>query len=248
MISAIILTKNNEDKISDAIHSLKNLVEEIIVVDTGSTDNTIKIATSFGAKIIKISGGGYSEWRNKGAEASNGDWILYLDSDERLTSELSHEILQISKGSLHNVFAIPRENIILGKIMKHGGEWPDYQIRLFSKPSKFIWKGDLHETPVFKGTLGHLINPMIHLKHDNVSDMVTKTNKWSTLEAKLLFDAKHPPVVWWRFIRIMLSEAYLRLIVKKGFMDGAEGIIYSLYQSWSKFLTYAKLAEMQKTK
>ena len=75
--------------------------------------------------------------------------------------------------------------------------------------------------------------------------MVEKTNKWSETEAKLLYDANHPPMKWWRFARIMLTEIWLRLIKSKGYKDGAEGIIYSFYQVWSRFLTYAKLWEMQ---
>lgn len=244
-LSAIILAKNNEDKIAGAITSLTGLADEVILIDTGSTDKTIKIAKDHKAKVTQMSEGSYSDWRNRGAQEAKGDWILYLDSDERVTDDLKDEILQIVKGSVYTTFAIPRINIILGKKMMHGGEWPDYQIRLFSKDSKFEWKGDLHERPVYKGELGHLINPMLHLKHDNISEMVVKTNRWSEVEAKLLFDANHPKMSWWRFLRIMMTELIDRLIIKKGFLDGREGIIYSYYQAWSKFLTYAKLAEMQ---
>ncbi len=245
MISGIILAKNNEDKIKDAISSLSGLADEVIVIDTGSTDKTIKIAKENKARVVEVSGGRYSDWRNRGAREAKGEWVFYLDSDERITPELKDEILELTYGSEYTSFAIPRINVILGKKMMHGGEWPDYQIRLFSPDSKFEWRGDLHERPVYKGKLGHLTSPMIHLKHDKLSEMVVKTNKWSEVEAKLLFDANHPKMSWWRFLRIMAPELFGRLIIKGGFLDGPEGVIYSYYQAWSKFLTYAKLAEMQ---
>jgi glycosyltransferase involved in cell wall biosynthesis len=245
MITGVILAKNNEDKIKDAITSLFLVASDVLVIDTGSHDKTIKIAKENKARVVEVSGGSYSDWRNRGKKEAKGEWIFYLDSDERVTPELRDEILELTTESEYTTFAIPRINVIFGKKMLHGGEWPDYQIRLFSPDSKFEWHGDLHERPIYQGELGHLNHPIIHLKHDKLSEMVEKTNKWSEVEAKLLFDANHPRMTWWRFLRIMMTELLDRLIIKRGFLDGPEGIIYSYYQAWSKFLTYAKLAEMQ---
>ncbi len=245
MISAIILTKDSESLIEGAIQSLSGFATEIIVVDTGSSDRTIQIAKDLGAKVIEISGGNYSDWRNRAINEAKGEWIFYLDSDETLTPESKTEMENAMQSFRYPVFAIPRINMIFNKKMIHGGEWPDYQIRLFNKVSQFNWEGDLHERPVFQGELGHLVNPMLHLKHNSISDMIEKTNKWSEVEAKLLYESGHPQMSWWRFIRIMLTEIFSRLIIKKGFLDGPEGVIYSFYQMWSKFLTYAKLLQMQ---
>ena len=107
------------------------------------------------------------------------------------------------------------------------------------------WRGVLHETPVVKGEIGYFKYPLIHLKHDFLSEMVEKTNEWSEMEAKLLLKANHPRMKWWRFMRIMLTEFYLRMIKQAAFLDGGEGVIYAFYQVWSRFLTYAKLWEMQ---
>ncbi len=252
-LSVIIITKNNEDKIKDCLESVKNLSSAILVIDGGSTDNTVKIAKSYDARIIKQKGKGYSDWRNQGIKEANGEWIFYLDSDERVTSELQEEIksvvshvaMQPSNNGI-SAYAIPRQNIILGRQMRHGGWWPDYVKRLFKKSALQKWTGDLHEEPVFDGTLGHLKNAIVHLKHDNLSEMVEKTNNWSEIEAKLLLDANHPKMAWWRFFRIMATELWYRLIVKRGFLDGTPGIVYAIYQMWSKFITYGKLWEMQK--
>src|SRR4030043_592272 len=245
-ISAIVIAKNEEDKIGECLVSLL-FCDEIILVDSGSTDSTIKIAQSHNAKVIKYTNGSFSQWRNEGLKNVKNEWVLYLDADERVTPLLKNEIIQLIKNSNEkfSAYAIPRRNIILGKEMKQGGWWPDYVKRLYIKNSLKKWTGDLHEEPVFEGNLGHLKNPMVHIKHNDLSEMVDKTNKWSEVEARLLYESNHPDMSWWRFFRVMASELWLRLIKLKGFLDGAEGIIYAIYQSWSKFLTYAKLWEMQ---
>lgn len=247
-ITGIIISKNNADKIGRALKSLDGLAEEIVVVDTGSVDETLRIAKKYGARVFEDKGKGYSDWRNRGLKEARGEWVFYLDSDEEVSDYLATEIrLTIDKDKdNHIAYAIPRKNIILGREMMHGGWWPDYVKRLFKKDALGKWEGDLHEEPVFEGAMGHLKNPIVHYKHDKLSEMVEKTNKWSEIEAKLLFGSGHPTMSWWRFIRIMLTEAWYRLVIMRGFLDGTEGIIYSIYQMWSKFVTYGKLWEMQK--
>ena len=207
----------------------------------------IDIAKKHGVLVTEFEKGGYSDWRNKGLAKATGDWILYVDADERVTPELRKEISElINKTSeKYSSFAIPRRNIILGREMKHGGWWPDYVKRLYKKDSLVKWEGDLHEEPVIKGEMGHLDNPLIHEKHDSLGEMVEKTNKWSEIEAKLMYDANHPPMNIFRFITAMVREFWLRMIKKVAFLDGTEGVIYALYQVYSKFISYAKLWEMQ---
>lgn len=247
MISVVVIAKNEEGKIGDALASVKDLADEILVLDGGSTDKTIAIASKAKAKVVKQKGKSYSDWRNQGIKEAEGDWIFYLDADERVTPELKQEIrnIMISDKSQCVAYAIPRKNIIFGREMKHGGWWPDYVKRLFKKAALGRWVGELHEDPVFEGELGHLKSALVHLKHNNISEMIAKTNKWSVVEAKLLFGVGHPKMTWWRFFRIMTGELWYRLIVKKGFLDGTEGTIYSIYQMFSRYVTYVKLWEMQ---
>lgn len=250
-ISVLIITKNEEAKIKGCLESVA-WADEIVLVDTGSDshDKTNKIARKYGAQVYKYTQGSYDAWRSFALTKAKYDWVLYVDADERVTSDLRREIDSVLTGRYQflpqfTAFAIPRRNIILGKEMRHGGWWPDYVKRLFRKDSLRSWTGNLHEEPVFEGSLGHLKNAFIHEKHATLSEMVEKTNKWSEVEAKLILDSGHPQMVWWRFMRIMATEFWLRMVVHKGFMDGAEGVIYALYQVWSRFLTYAKLWEMQ---
>ena len=245
-ISAVIIAQNEEKKIGDCLESVK-WVDEVIVIDNESTDKTAAIATKFGAKVVNFRGGTYSTRKNKGAEEAKGEWLLYIDADERVTPELRKEIEdRVLKNPTETViYAIPRRNIILGRELHHGGWWPDYVKHLIKKDSFNGWKGDLHEEPIFDGELGHLKGALLHIKHDNLSEMVEKTNNWSNVEARLMYEANHPPMNIFRFTTAMFREFWLRMIKQMAFLDGAEGIIYAIYQVYSRFISYAKLWEMQ---
>ncbi len=257
-LSIIVLTKNAEEKLDDCLKSVSGM-GEIVVLDGGSMDNTLKIARKYSARIIKQKNGSYDTWRNQGKEAAKCEWLFYIDPDERVTPELRDEITPITSYTFDKLsagqslvanaaYAIPRRNFVFGKELKHGGWYPDYVVRLIKKDKLIKWEGELHEQPKIDGELGYLKNSFIHLKEDNLSDMVEKTNKWSEVEAKLLLDSGHPPMVWWRFIRPVVTEVVNRLILKLGFLDGVQGIIFSVYQGYSVFMRYAKLWEMQKQK
>jgi glycosyltransferase involved in cell wall biosynthesis len=247
-ISGIIIARNEEKVISDALKSLE-FCDELILIDNGSLDKTATIAKKFGAKVYEYkkiaSEGSFSEIRNFALTKANSDWVLYLDADERATPELKKEILDKLPDAKENAFAVPRRNFIFGKEFKHSGQYPDYQKRLFKISELIKWTGDVHEEPEFKGKLGYLKNPMIHRKNMTLSQMVEKTNKWSEIEAKLMFEAKHPPMNLIRFGTAMAREFWLRMIVQMAFLDGALGIIYAIYQVFSKFTSYAKLYERQ---
>lgn len=245
-ISAVVICKNEEKNINECLESL-GWASEIVLIDSGSTDATIEVASKHKVNIVKTTKGSYDTWRTLAINKAKYDWIFYLDADERVTSELRQEILKvINLDQKYAYYAIPRKNIILGKVLLHGGWYPDFVKRLFRKRNLLRWKGHLHEEPVVEGELGFLKSPIIHLKHDSLSPMLTKTNKWSEIEATNLFNINHPHMVGWRFIRIMLTEFNYRVLLLRGFMDGSVGIIYSIYQTWSRFITYAKLWEMQR--
>lgn len=255
-LTVVIIAKNEEKNLEECLKSV-TWADEIVLIDNDSTDQTVAIAKQYKAKVFSVSKGSYKDLRNEGLKQAKNEWVFYLDADERITPELRDEIIQLTgspiklgmtaeeRGMTPSAYAVPRENIILGRRMRYGGWWPDYVKRLFLKSKLAGWRGELHEEPEFKGELGLLKEPMIHLKHDNLHDMAQKTNKWSNTEARLLLDINHPPMAPWRFFRVMLTELWYRLFVKKGILDGPEGVIYATYQSFSKFVTYAKLWEKQ---
>jgi (heptosyl)LPS beta-1,4-glucosyltransferase len=200
-------------------------------------------------EIIKVEkdglSGSFADWRNEGAKRARGEWLLYIDTDEIVTPELQKVILDVTVSNKFSAYAIPRRNIVFGREMKHCGLWPDYVLRLIRKDSLIGWHGELHEQPKIKGEIFHLKEPLIHKKHDNLAEMVDKTNKWSEVEAKLMFDAHHPKMNVVRFFTAGFREFWLRMIVQTAFMDGGKGIVYGLYQVFSRLISYSKLWEMQ---
>jgi len=247
-ISAVIIARNEEEMIKGALSSL-SWVDEIIVVDQGSEDGTRKIAREFGARVVVHEWKGAAKFaraRNIGAEKARGEWIIYIDADERVTKELRKEIqIVIRENKDFSFYAIPRENIIFGKVFKHGGFWPDYVKRLFRKEKLKKWQGELHEEPLVEGDIGYLKSPLRHLKHESLSEMVEKTNMWSEIEADLMYKAGHPRMNVVRFISAMIREFWHRMIKGLAFLDGAEGIMMAIYQVYSRFISYAKLWERQ---
>jgi (heptosyl)LPS beta-1,4-glucosyltransferase len=240
-ISAIIIAKNESKRIQECIDNL-SWVDEILLIDNGSTDNTVKIAGLSKILIIREHIHNFSKLRNIGARKATGSWLLYVDADETVVPALRKEILHTihSTNSLA-AYVIPRNNMYLGHV------WPyrDGMIRLIKKSSFVTWEGVIHEHAIVRGIVGNLSQPFIHNTHRTLSEMVAKTNEWSDHEAKLRLDAHHPPITWWRIIRVMGTAFIDSFIRQGGWKAGTVGWIESIYQSFSIFITYAKLWEMQ---
>lgn len=244
-ISVIILGQNVAEEIGMSFETSK-FADEIIFVDTftGSTDDTLKIARQYKAKIVKSPSYNFSDWRNDGFKAAKSDWLLYLDSDERLTDKLVAEIKKTIDNPLHSAYTISRYEVFLGKHLNH---WPDSKVlRLMKKSALLGWIGKLHEQPKIEGTIGDLKEQMVHLSHKNIDEKVTSTLKWSKLEAEMLFKANHPKMVGWRFFRIIFTEFWVRFVRQGLWRDGTEGIIEVIYQMFSVFITYVRLWELQR--
>lgn len=230
LISAIILVGPDIDNklINKCLNSV-SWCDEVIKVDTPK---------------IK---GSFSDWRNEGLKKAKTDWVFYVDTDEEVTPALRAEINQLINKSVNQktVYALPRKNFIFGQEFKHGGQWPDYQKRLFLRSNLTGWSGDLHEEPQFDGKIGYLNNPLVHHKDITISEMITKTNKWSEIESLLLFNSKHPKMNIFHFATAAAREFFKRFIKELCFLDGIKGIIYGIYQIYSKLITYSKLWEKQ---
>jgi hypothetical protein len=189
--------------------------------------------------------GSFADWRNLGAKKARSNWLLYVDADEEVTPALKKMILQVIGSNEFSAYAIPRKNIFLGHEMHWGGWSPDFVVRLIKKDKLKGWSGELHEQPEIEGTICHLKEPLIHVSHRNLTEMVEKTNKWSEIEAKLLYDSGHPKMNIFRFFSAGFREAWYRGVVKLGFLDGTVGVIEIIYQTFSRLITYSKLWELQ---
>jgi glycosyltransferase involved in cell wall biosynthesis len=240
-LSAVIIAKNEEKMIEECIKSL-SFCDEIIVIDNNSKDRTVEIAKKYNAKVYTDDYSDFSESRNLGLDKAEGDWILYVDADERVSKELAESIKEKINNEEFKVFKVVRKNYYFGN-----NEWPHLEKleRLFLKKEFKGWTGKLHESPVYDGKAGVLNGFLLHYTHRDLSSMVTKTNKWSDTEALLRFNSNHPKMTWWRFPRVMLTAFFDSYVRQGGWKAGVVGLIESIYQSFSIFITYVKLWELQ---
>lgn len=243
-LSVIILTKDAQDVLIDCLESVK-FADEIIIVDNGSTDKTLVIAKEKKAIIITGIDDNFAENRNKGLQKAKGEWVLYIDSDERISPSLrdsiKNKVLSIKEPEFA-AFKIQRKNFYLGN-----NPWPKIEKleRLFLRSKLQKWIGKLHESPVVNGEIGQLDGYLLHYTHRDLASMLDKTIAWAPIEAKLRVDAHHPKIVVWRLIRVMATGFWNTYISQGGWRVGTMGFIESIYQSYSMFITYATLWEMQ---
>ncbi len=243
-ISAIILAKDEEDRIQRCLESLR-WTSERIVIDNGSTDKTVELAKKYHVKVVEYPEKDFSKLRNRGKDEAHGDWVLYVDADEQVTPQLRKRIETII--NTFNPEKDPVGYFIKRKNFYLGHEWPyrDKMHRLFWKKSLLHWEGKLHETAIIDGAIDTIDEPLLHDTHRTLSEMVEKTNVWSDVEAKLRMDSGHPAVVWWRFLRVMATAFWDSFVRQRGWRAGVVGWIESMYQAFSMFITYAKLWELQ---
>lgn len=241
-ISAIILTKNAEHLIGECLDSVA-FCDEILVVDNGSTDKTVDIAKKKGAIVVQGIDNNFAENRNIGLKKSTGEWVLYIDSDERVSEQLKKSIISKIGNDEYVGYKVLRKNFYLGN-----HEWPKVEKleRLFLRSKLQKWVGRLHESPQVEGSIGLLEGYLLHYTHRDLESMLSKTIAWSKIEAQLRYDAHHPKIVWWRLIRVMLTGFWDSYVSQGGWKAGTMGFVESMYQAYSMFVTYATLWEMQK--
>jgi glycosyltransferase involved in cell wall biosynthesis len=243
-ITVIIHTYNEAEKIAACIESALLLTSNIVVIDMESQDNTVEIARKYNAEVYSFPFVYYVEpARGFGIHQAKTDWVMVVDADERITQPLAQEILNKIKKNHSSHYFILRKNIFGQKQwLKHGGWWPDSQIRLINKKFFQSWPKNIHSSPLIKGQSEVLTEPLLHYFHGDIKKMVDKTVIFEDIESELLFQAKKKSNTF-IFFRKFLGELYRRLICKKGFQDGHIGIIESIYQAFSKTITYLYLYE-----
>jgi glycosyltransferase involved in cell wall biosynthesis len=238
-ISATIITHNEERNLPRAIESLR-CADEILVVDSGSSDRTMEIAEKLGAKIIDSPWPGYAKQKNLAAERAENDWILSLDADESLSEALEAEIWRLKKnGPQFDAYTMPRQARYLGRWIKHSGWYPDRKIRLYHR-AKATWVGDfVHESVEVKGTLGHLDGNLLHFTCDSLSEHLKTMDRYTTLAAEQLVESGLK-VTWGRLIFEPPWTFLNTYVLKAGFLDGVEGLAIANMAALYNFLKYAK--------
>ena len=247
-ISVYILAFNEESKITDTLKTV-DWVDEVVVIDSFSTDRTVEIAEQFGAKVIQQKFEGFGKLRIAGIENTSHDWIFSIDSDERCTPEAKKEILlTIENENSKDVYFIPRRNIFMGKKIKFCGWYPNYrQPQLFRRGKMSYEAKDLvHEDYIINGSVGHLKKPIWQIPFLNISEVIQKMDRYSELGAgKLVDKQKKCPsnfnIIFrsiWTFIRIY----FLRM----GVLDGWAGFVIAYCNMEGTFYRYAQLKELSR--
>jgi glycosyltransferase involved in cell wall biosynthesis len=242
-LSLVIITLNEENNVSRCIQSVP-FAQEIIVVDSLSTDRTREIAKSLGAKVIEKSFLGYREQKQFALNQATLPWVLSLDADETLSAELKAEIEGVLKSPDSQAYRMPRLSFHLGRWIRHGGWFPDYQTRLFKRDSGSWFGGTVHEVLKVKGTTKTLRNNICHYVFKDLSDQIQTNNEFSSLGALQLIEKKEK----FSLVKLIFRpvgkfvECYL---FKRGFLDGVPGLIIALGAAQSLFLKYSKLWESE---
>lgn len=252
-LSVVIVTLNEEANIGRTLASVQSLVAEgkgeIIVVDSGSTDRTIEIAKSYGAKVFIEKWKGFAAQKNSAIDKASNNWVLSLDADEEVSSRLADDISAVLKTtSKPSGFFIPRKNMFLGRWIRHGGFWPDPKLRLFDRTSGRFEDRAVHETVTFKASATEMQSPLLHHSYPTLSAYVDHMNRYSSLGAEMVV-AKGK--VRFSFINIVLRPLITFLynyFFRLGFLDGREGLLLHLYHSVYVSWKYAKAWELSRNK
>lgn len=220
--------------------------DEIIVIDNGTTPQTLAICKKYTSKIFSTASKDFAQHHNLGKEKASGDWLLYIDADERVSPKLKQEVLENIKNPSADAFELHRVNYFLGKEVRFGDRYPDFVTRLFKKDKLIGWEGEIHESSKVSGKIARLNSPLYHLTHRDIYSMMAKTVNFAEHEATLRLKINHPPITGWRLLRVLLSELYTRLIKYQGVRGGTEGWIDGIFQAFSLFIVYARLWELQR--
>lgn len=244
-LSVAIITLNEEDRLPDCLKSV-DFTDDIVVVDSGSTDNTVKIAEQSGARVFKEKWRGFGPQKQFAIDQCVNDWILILDADERIPEETASEMYALFTESMNHVsYSFPRKNYFSGKWIRHGGWWPDRVVRLFRKDQCRMSLKMVHESIITTGSLGRIQNPISHYTNRNLHQTIDKINKYSSVGAKQLYDKKSNSSslkalmkAVWKFFHFY----FLRL----GFLDGYQGLVIAVSDAMNVFFKHAKYIEMKK--
>lgn len=247
-ISVVIITLNEEKNIGDCINSVKEVADEIIVVDSWSSDNTPAICAQKGVRFFQTDWKGYAETKNYANSLATFPLILSIDADEVLTKELKASILTVKQNPLSDCYKLNRRTNYCGHWMVHLW-YPDAKVRLFFK-DKALWSGSsVHEELKMESqhTVGFLKGDLFHYSFRSISQHLETTHKYSTLKAiQANSEGKHAPLS--KIVFGPMSKFISEYLFKNGFMDGYYGFIACSISAFSTFLQYVKLRELNKNK
>jgi hypothetical protein len=238
-VSAVIITHNEERNIARCLASLRGVADEVVVVDSHSTDATQRICEEMGARCIQRAWDGYSPQRNFAVDAATHDWVLAIDADEELSDALRNSILKAKAEGGHLNFKFNRKTNYCGQWIHHSGWYPDTKFRLFDR-RECRWEGLVHETLTQpKGGIRHLEGDLLHYSYSTIAEHCERTDRYATLGAQeLLRLGKRPS-----FVRMVFSPVAKSLkfyVVNLGFLDGRYGLVIAWMSAKGTYLKYSR--------
>ena len=241
-ISATLITQNEERNLERALASLA-FCDEIVVVDSGSTDGTVELARELGARVVHRDWTGYADQKNFAAQQASHDWILSLDADEEVSAELAASIAKLrAAGPAAAGYRFPRRARYLGRWIRHSGWYPDAKVRLYDR-RKARWHGDyVHESVSVDGPAGDLAGDLLHYTCDSFSEHVRTVDRYTTLAANQMRAQGRRPGL----LRILFGPpwtCFRTYVLQLGFLDGFQGLLIAAMAGFYVFSKYVKARE-----
>jgi glycosyltransferase involved in cell wall biosynthesis len=244
MLSIIIITKNEELHIGQCLESVK-WADEIIVLDSGSTDSTVSICKKYTSNVFETDWLGFGIQKQRALSKATGEWVLSIDADEIITSNLQAEIKDAIQSKQFNGYRIPFLSNFCGREIMHAGWYPDYHLRLFRRIYSEFSTDIVHENVKVVGNIGLLTSPILHDSYKDLNEVLVKINIYSTLNAIKLFNQGEKSSMskaifrsFWKFVQIYF--------IKAAFLDGTHGLMLSISSAEGVYYKYLKLLELQK--
>jgi glycosyltransferase involved in cell wall biosynthesis len=243
-LSAVIITHNAARQLDACLQSVA-FADEIVVVDSGSTDETAKLAQQHGARVLHQDWLGYGPQKRFAAGAAGSRWILSLDADERVTAELRDAIRRELQAPRYSAYEMARRNRFMGRWLRHGEGYPDWSVRLFNR-ERANWSEDpIHEKVVTVEPVGRLAGDLLHESEQGIADYLAKQNRYTTLQAELLF-ARGKRAGFTRILVSPLLRFVKFYLLRRGFLDGVPGLVHIAIGCFNTFCKYGKLYELER--
>jgi len=242
-LTAVVITRDAGAELAACLASVP-FAAESIVVDSGSRDDTVEIARRCGARLIEQPWLGFGPQKNFAVAQATHDWILCLDADERVSPELAAAIKQALTAPGHAAYAMPRRNRFLGRWLRHGEGYPDWNIRLFHR-GHARWSDDaVHEHVLADGPVGRLDGDLLHASAESLEAYLAKQNRYTTLQAEALYarGERFSPL---RLVLSPLLRFFRFYVLRAGFLDGTAGLAHIAIGCFNSFCKYAKLRALE---
>ncbi|HIB76497.1 MAG TPA: glycosyltransferase family 2 protein [Flavobacteriales bacterium] len=241
-LSVTIITLNEEKRLAKCLASV-DFADEIVVIDSGSTDQTTALAQQLGAKVISQPWLGYGPQKHFAVQQARYDWVLCLDADEQISPALAQQIQQVLNHPQHRAYQSPRINFFMGRWLHHGEGYPDWSLRLFHRQYARWSEEPVHEAVMTDEKVGQLSGHLLHESQDTLTHYLEKQNRYTSLQAEHMHQAGQLPST----LKMLLSPVvrFIKFyVLRRGFLDGVPGLVHTLIGCYNSFSKMAKLIDL----